>query len=364
MGKFELLHKYEDIVALIDALDVEAYARNRNYIDGPVSYLSPYISRGVISLPLVKERILQRYTKQQAHAFIFELAWREYFQRQWGKLGNDIWTDIRQPQAPMQHREVPNALLDAATGINAIDSAIKQLYNNSYMHNHARMYVASVGCNIAHAHWLELSKWMYYHLADHDIASNTLSWQWVAGTFSIKKYYCDQTNINKYCHTEQKNTFLDLPYEQLPYMQIPDVLRAHTLPILKNTLPENRAPKLNKEKPLLLYNAYNLDPLWRSDLDANRVLLLEPGHYAKYPVSDKVLSFILSLSENIKGIQVFCGEMEELLLENDFPFICSRRHPAFKHYPGIKDEPEWMFPEVNEVKSSFMSYWKQCERYL
>ena len=147
-------------------------------------------------------------------------------------------------------------------------------------------------------------------------------------------------------------------------MQIPAVLRNHALPVLITTLPEKRTPKLNNEKPLLLYNAYNLDSTWRSDLDANRVLLLEPGHYAKYPVSDKVLSFILSLSENIKGIQIFCGEVQELTSENDFPFIYSRRHPAFTHYPGIKDEPEWMFPEVNEVKGSFMSFWKQCEPYL
>ena len=364
MDKFKLLHRYEDIVALIDKVDVEAYARNRNYIDGQVSYLSPYISRSVISLPFVKERILKRYTKQQANAFIFELAWREYFQRQWDQLGNHIWNDIRQPQVDVEHREVPNVLLNAATGIHAIDDAIQELYRNSYMHNHVRMYVASVGCNIAHAHWLELSKWMYYHLADHDIASNTLSWQWVAGTFSVKKYYCDQTNINKYCHTEQKNTFLDLPYEQLPDIQTPDVLQAHALPALTTNLPERKAPKFDKEKPLLLYNAYNLDPLWRSDLDANRVLLLEPSHYAKHPVSEKVLSFILSLSENIKGIQVFCGETEELLLGNDFPLIYSRCHPAFTHYPGIKDERERLFPEVDEVKNSFMSYWKQCERYL
>lgn len=364
MENFKLLHHYNDILNLIEQVDAPAYAAGRNYLDGAVSHLSPYISRGVISLPLVKEKVLQRYSKQQAHTFIFELAWREYFQRQWHYLGNQIHHDIKQAQTNAAHHQVPDALLHAATGITAIDNAIAGLYNHAYMHNHARMYVASIGCNIGRAHWLQLSRWMYYHLADHDIASNTLSWQWVAGTFSSKKYYCDQANINKYSHTDQKNTFLDVTYQQLEQMPVPEILKAHSLPALVTHLPENNAPKLDNHKPLLLYNAYNLDPLWRHDMDANRVLLLEPSHYAAYPVSDKVLSFIISLSQNIKGLQIFCGEISALLSGYNFPAIYARRHPAFNHYPGIKDEPVWMFPQVNKINTSFMPFWKQCERYI
>lgn len=364
MKEYKLLNKYEDIIDLIHRVDVIAYAKNRNYIDGAVSYLSPYISRGVVSLPFIKEKILHRFTKQQAYTFIFELAWREYFQRQWEQLGDTIWTDIKQTQAGVQYREIPDALLHAGTGIEAIDEAINKLYIQSYMHNHVRMYTASVGCNIGRTHWLQISKWLYYHLADHDIASNTLSWQWVAGTFSSKKYYCDQNNINKYCYTQQRGTFLDVPYEQLPDMPVPNVLQAHSLPELKTILPEKKMPLLDAAKPLLVYNAYNLDPLWRSDMDANRLLLLEPSHYAKYPVSDRVLSFILSLAQNIKDIQIFSGEASELTTGNNFTAVYSRRHPAFTHYPGVKDEPEWMFPQVDKVKGSFMTYWKKCEYYL
>jgi deoxyribodipyrimidine photo-lyase len=364
MSASQLLHRYEDILALIDQVDAVAYARTRNHTDGAVSYLSPYISRGVISLPLVREKILRRYTSQQAYTFIFELAWREYFQRQWAQLGDQIWTDIRQPQAGMQHRMVPDALVSHHTGIEAIDDAIRRLYSSAYMHNHVRMYVASLACHIARAHWREPSRWMYYHLADHDIASNTLSWQWVAGTFSSKKYYCDQSNINKYCATHQHGTYLDVPYERLADMSVPDILRPHALPELRTTLPDTARPTLDHHRPLLLYNAYNLDPLWRKDMDANRVLLIEPSHYDRYPVSDLVLSFILSLSRNIDGLQIFVGEVDELLSGEKFPAIYSRRHTAFLHYPGIRDEPEWMFPTVSTVNHSFMAYWKQCEKYL
>jgi deoxyribodipyrimidine photo-lyase len=364
MSDTALVHSYEEILAMIDAVDVLAYARSRNYTDGAVSRLSPYISRGVVSLPFVKERILSRYTREQAYAFIFELAWREFFQRQWLQMGEQIWTDIRQPQGSVAHKAIPCALVDAATGIKAIDEGMQTLYHSGYMHNHLRMYVASIACNIAQAHWQAPSRWLYYHLADHDIASNTLSWQWVAGTFSTKKYFCNQENINKFCHTSQSGTFLDHDYGSLPQIDMPEVLRDTTMPDLSTVLPSYPLPEFDQSKPLLIYNAYNLDPLWRRDIDANRLLILEPSHYDRYPVSERVLSFICSLASNIKGIQIYAGELDDVFAKGTFPAIYSRSHPAFAHYPGHKDEREWIFPQVSFVKGSFMSFWKECEKYF
>jgi outer membrane protein OmpA-like peptidoglycan-associated protein len=67
--------------------------------------------------------------------------------------------------------------------------------------------------NIFKAAWLPGAKWMYAHLLDHDPAANFLSWQWVAGTFSSKKYIANQENINKYTNTKQEGSFLDTEYE-------------------------------------------------------------------------------------------------------------------------------------------------------
>ncbi|HLP20606.1 MAG TPA: FAD-binding domain-containing protein, partial [Chitinophagales bacterium] len=262
------------------------------------------------------------------------------------------------------HRAIPAALLNATTGIKAIDEGITQLYSTGYMHNHLRMYVASVACNIAQAHWRVPSRWLYYHLADHDIASNTLSWQWVAGTFSVKKYYCNQQNINRYCHTNQGGTFLDHTYEELPHMPVPQVMQEVAEMQLTTKLPAYDMPEFDHSKPLLLYNAYNLDPLWRDDMDANRLLLLEPRHYQQYPVSEKVLTFICSLAQNVRGLKIYTGHVEDVLGTGEFAGVYSKAHPAFMHYPGTKDEPQWMFGQVPFVKGSFMSYWKECEKYF
>ncbi|MBL7744192.1 MAG: hypothetical protein JNN00_12010, partial [Chitinophagaceae bacterium] len=302
--------KYDEILKRIEAVDPLSYGRTRNFIDGDVTYLSPYISRGVISVKQVAEAMMAKgYALSDMTKFIQELAWREYFQRTWQYLQDDLLHDIRRSYTGTRHRLVPKAMLCADTGIDSIDEAINNLYKTGYMHNHLRMYVASIACNIGKAYWQMPSQWMYYHLLDGDIASNACSWQWVTGSFSSKQYYCNQENINKYTYSAQRNTFLDRPYEELPKMDIPEILKAVTGFTAKTNLPEVKKITIDPSLPLLIYNSYNLDPLWRKDEEANRVLLLEPWHFRQFPVSDKVIQFILALAQNINGIQVFVGEV-------------------------------------------------------
>mgnify|MGYP000380202181 CR=1 FL=1 len=126
---------------------------------------------------------------------------------------NEINFDLKNKQLKVSNTAISKSILEANTGIKAIDTAITSFYNNGYLHNHLRMYIASLACNVAQSHWNFPAKWMYYHLLDADWASNALSWQWVAGTNSNKKYIANQDNINKYCHTKQSNTFLDISYD-------------------------------------------------------------------------------------------------------------------------------------------------------
>lgn len=357
---------YSSIVERIESVDPIRYGKTRNFIDGDVTYLSPYISRGVISVKQVKEIVLKKgYKHYQVEKFLQELAWREYFQRVWQAKGTAaINTALKQEQVDVNHKHMISSIINASTGIEAIDEQISKLNETGYMHNHARMYTASIVCNIGKAHWHQPSKWMYYHLLDGDLASNNCSWQWVAAVFSSKKYYCNQENINKYCNSNQRNTFLDKSYEELPEMKIPDTLQKTTDLSLHTALPKANAVNIDSSKPLLIYNSYSLDPNWRKEEDANRLLLLEPSHFTNYPVSEKVLQFIVDLSKNIEGIQLFVGEFDELLQYSGNSAIFAKEHPAFEHYSGTKDSRDWMFPQVTGYFNSFFSYWKKCERYL
>ena len=346
------------------------YSKTRNFINGAVTYLSPYISRGVISVKQVMESVLQKGLKPyQVQKFLQELAWREYYQRVWQAIGQGIWKDIKQPQADVQHQQMVAAVDNACTGIETIDEKIKGLYSTGYMHNHVRMYTASLVCNMAKAHWMQPAIWMYYHLLDGDVASNNCSWQWVAGDFASKKYYFNQDNVNKYSFSQQRQTFLDKSYQDLTVMPVPDILKATIDLSLNTTLPETPFPAIDTNKPTLIYNSYNLDAAWRNNEDVNRVLLLEPSHFATYPVSQKVIGFIIDLSKNIEGIQVNRGEVQDLakLYENtplQHNCIIAKEHPLFAHYPGAKDSRDWMFPQVTGYFNSFFSFWKKCEKYL
>ncbi len=362
---------YNSILERINNINPIKYAKSRNFINGSVTYLAPYISRGVISLKQVKDIILSKgFKPNEVEKLLQELAWREYYQRVWQGKGDAIWQDLKQPQPDTLHHEMLAAIQEASTGIKVIDSQINQLYSSGYLHNHIRMYLAALACNNAKAHWAQPAKWLYYHLLDGDIASNNCSWQWVAGAFSSKKYYCNQENINKYTFTNQLNTFLDKSYEEVARMPVPESLTGSVTLQLQTKLPITELPILDTTIPTLIYNSYNLDPTWREHEDVNRVLLLAPSHFNNNPVSDKVINFIFSLSHNIKGLQVYCGELSDLeqlykgtKLVIQEAFI-SKEHPAFKHYPGSKDQRVWMFPEVTGYYPSFFSYWKQCQKYL
>jgi deoxyribodipyrimidine photo-lyase len=353
----------EEILNKVENIKPVKYGKTRNFLNGDVTKLSPYISRGVISTKFILEKTLAKnYEYYLIEKFLMELAWRDYFQNVW--LSKNIENDLKQPQPDVRNNSMPKAVLYAETEIEAIDKAINGLYQTGYIHNHLRMYIASITCNIAKSHWKTPAKWFYYHLLDADLASNNCSWQWTAAAFSNKKYYASQENINKYCGTNQTDTFLDVPYETFPDLKIPEVLRETETPILLTTLPKKEVISVDKLLPTLIYNFYNLDPFWKNDMSANRILLLEPSHFEKYPVSPKTIEFILKLAENIERIQIYIGEFSELEAEYNLSEIYYKEHPTNSHYEGTQDERDWMFPEVRGQYSSFFSYWKKCEKIL
>jgi deoxyribodipyrimidine photo-lyase len=360
----EFTKDYNEILQRIENINPVKYAKTRNFIDGDVTYLSPYISRGVISTKQIADKMLQRYKPYEIQKFLQELAWREYWQRIWQHKGKLIFTDLKNEQQKCYHYKMPKAIVDANTGIDALNVGIETLYENGYMHNHLRMYTASVACNVAGAHWLKPAQWMYYHLLDGDLASNMLSWQWVAGTNSAKKYYCNQENISYYTHSNQKKSYLSNSYEMIVDMPVPEILEETAALTLHTNLPEKNSLVLDDSLPLCIYNSYNLDVAWHAQEKCNRILLLEPSHFTEYPVSEKVISFITTLAKNIEGIQIFTGEFDELKQQYAGSKIFFKKHPAFLNYKGIAEEYYWMFSEANQLYPSFFAFWKKCEKQL
>ena len=200
-----------------DAVDPAAYARTRNALDGAVTRLSPYLTHGLTDVSELVERIGTRHRLRRDDKLCFEFGWREYFHHAWRCLGDDIWTERRAPPCPGAYAaEVPEDVRAAATGVPVIDATVRALYRDGWLHNHARMWLASYLVHLRKVDWRAGARWMYRWLLDGDLASNTLSWQWVAGTWTGKPYLFDAANVAKYAPAlASPGTALDASYDEL-----------------------------------------------------------------------------------------------------------------------------------------------------
>lgn len=355
---------YKAILSRIEAIDPIKYGITRNYTDGAVSYLSPYISRGVISTRFILNNLICKgYTFQTIEKFVQELAWRDYWQRVWQVKGDEINADLRHDQKNVTTHEVSSAVLNANTGIHVIDKAIEKFYQTGYLHNHVRMYLAAIACNLGGNHWKLPAQWMYYHLLDADWASNGLSWQWVAGSNSNKKYYANQENINRFCHSNQRNTFLDVDYAAFESFDIPPVLIPTATPEFKTPLPKHTNIDINPSLPTYIYNFYNLDPKWMNDIKANRILLLEPSQFQEYPIDGKSVEFMIALAQNIPGLQIYAGEFVDLHEQIMHSTIYYKEHPLNRHYKGTEVPRDWM-TSTDGYFPSFFKFWKQSKKEI
>jgi deoxyribodipyrimidine photo-lyase len=116
-------------LARINAVRPEDYARSRNAIEGAVTYLSPYITHGLVSLPEVLAGVTARHPLDVQHKFVFELGWREYFRHVWGHRGMGIMDSLHEGVLPDARyaSQLPADIREAATGVTVIDRAVHSL---------------------------------------------------------------------------------------------------------------------------------------------------------------------------------------------------------------------------------------------
>ena len=213
-----LFEPYEHAVqARLAAIRPFEYAQTRNHIDGAVSMLSPYLTHGFLTVPQVADHLYKVHRMGAQHKLIYELAWREYFQHVHEHLADQVLSNLHEGVLPddAYSQSVPDDVRRGASGVPAIDQAVRQLYFNGYIHNHARLWLASYLVHMRKVHWRAGAEWMYSHLLDGDIASNHLSWQWVAGTGSSKPYLFNAENVAIHApeHWHSPNTVIDKPMD-------------------------------------------------------------------------------------------------------------------------------------------------------
>lgn len=187
----------------LSQIDPIKYAKTRNYGDGAITSLSPYIRHGILSLNEVRHAAFKKCSQpQQAKVFLQELAWRDYWQYIYAQRPEWIWQDIEDYKTGFRADEyadhLPEDIKIGQTGVACLDEFIRQLITTGYLHNHARMYLASYVVHFRRIKWQCGAAWFLEHLVDADHASNNLSWQWIASTFSNKPYIFNLENVATY----------------------------------------------------------------------------------------------------------------------------------------------------------------------
>lgn len=350
----------EELESRINSIDPRLYDRTRNYMDGAVTWLSPFVTHGIIDTKDIAAAVLAKFDTKACEKLLFELAWREYFHRVWQTHGDNIFSDMKNP-CMSDRTELPSAVCNANTGVEVVDDALTQLMQVGSMHNHARMWVASICCNMGNTHWLPAAKWMHYHLLDGDLASNTLSWQWVAGTFSNKHYFANQDNINKFSKTEQPGTFIDVPYEAFDDMPIPtELLETHNPDLPQNLPGEDLSDIEPIDGSVALRSVWHLHNRWQSQA-THQWLFIDTDLFSQWPMSDNRWSFILHWAGFIPNVRIVKGTSDQLQTALANATVYRQEYTACRHWGMQSEQRRWLYPNPPKPYSSFSKFWKQVK---
>ena len=194
------------------------YSKLRNFDFGPsnrsnISCLSPYIAHGVINELEVIDKSLKKFSFSKNEKFIQEVLWRTYW-KGWLELRPNVWSDylIELDNVRNQFKNNQNYLdaIEGKTDIDCFNQWVVELKENNYLHNHTRMWFASIWIFTLKLPWQLGAEFFMQHLYDGDAASNTLGWRWVAGVQTQGKHYlASEWNINKFTNNRFQNIKLN-----------------------------------------------------------------------------------------------------------------------------------------------------------
>ena len=280
------IKKLEDFIES----EIINYNSKRNFDFGPderknVSCLSPYITHRLITEYEVVEKVLKKRPYQKVEKYIQEIFWRVYW-KGWLELRPQVWTDFLEDLKGLKEDDNYKKAINGETQIECFNDWVKELKENNYLHNHTRMWFASIWIFTLNLPWQKGAEFFMKHLFDGDAASNTLSWRWVAGLQTKGKHYVAQSwNISKFTNNKYKNIKLNenaLPvtdkreYKLSPLNFITDDNSNENLLVFENELNlenknlkkykniylvllSNKARKINLEQKVLDYKSKIID---------------------------------------------------------------------------------------------------------
>ena len=347
------------------------YSKLRNFDFGPsnrsnISCLSPYIAHGVINELEVIDKSLKKFSFAKNEKFIQEVLWRTYW-KGWLELRPNVWSDylIELDNVRNQFKNNQNYLdaIEGKTDIDCFNQWVVELKENNYLHNHTRMWFASIWIFTLELPWQLGAEFFMQHLYDGDAASNTLGWRWVAGVQTQGKHYlASEWNINKFTNNRFQNIKLNenaspifsdktYPINKKEFLNS-EILEGQTLLVFENNMTfefsdfkehkfkkillvlnnTNRAIKLSEkvlkfkadllkdQKVRLEEKSINCEIINISDLKN-----IVENIYALYPAVGENLDFIQN--NNLKNIKFLYRKLDQFSWQ-----YCNKGFFNFKNY--------------------------------
>ena len=231
--------------------NLSEYSKLRNFDFGPdnrsnISCLSPYITHGIINELEVIDKSLKKFSFQKNEKFIQEVLWRVYW-KGWLELRPNVWSDYLMELDNLRDEYKSNhsylRAIEGKTDIECFNQWIIELKENNYLHNHARMWFASIWIFTLELPWQLGAEFFMKHLYDGDAASNTLGWRWVAGVQTQGKHYlASEWNIKKFTNNRFQNIKLN--------ENAPPKISEKSYPLIKRNF---HNPQNLEEKNLLIF---------------------------------------------------------------------------------------------------------------
>ena len=281
------------------------YSKLRNFDLGPegrsnVSCLSPYITHGIVSEKEIIKKCLNKFSFAKNEKFIQEVLWRTYW-KGWLELRPNVWNDylieLKKIREDFKNNKEYLNAIEGKTNIECFNYWVNELKENNYLHNHTRMWFASIWIFTLELPWQLGAEFFMQHLYDGDAASNTLGWRWVAGIQTQGKHYlASEWNIKKFTNNRFQNIKLN----------------------------ENAPPKISEKN----YSIIKQDFINPQDLEGKNLIIFEnnlsfeitdfkENNFKKiYLVSNKNENRAIKLSENLVKFKSHLIEEQEQRLKD------------------------------------------------
>ncbi len=339
------------------------YSKLRNFDFGPdnrsnISCLSPYITHGIINELEVIDKSLKKFSFTKNEKFIQEVLWRVYW-KGWLELRPNVWADylVELDKVKDEFKNNQNYLdaIEGKTNVDCFNQWVTELKESNYLHNHTRMWFASIWIFTLELPWQLGAEFFMQHLYDGDAASNTLGWRWVAGVQTQGKHYlASEWNINKFTNNRFKN--IKLSENAKP-------ISSDKTYFITNKNFENS--EIYEDKTLLIFE--NNMTFEFSDFKENKfkkILLVSNNTNRTIKLSEKVLKFKANLLEDqkirLKQNSINC----ETININDLKNITE---DIYAFYPTIGENLD--FIQNNELRNIKFLYrkldqfsWQYCNK--